>query len=148
MIASFFFSLLAGLLVVHVEPPLKALVEKNDRYEMRLDPLEFRVLTFALLLLCAAIATWAVGADSSAYLTVAGGLLGYFASDLYAFLRDPQAAEKDDPDDWDGDVREPGRSEAEAAPTGDTDADDTEETLAAVRTAVQQDDRPEEERQR
>ena len=138
MLASFIFSLLAGLLVVHVEPYLKRLVEKYDRYEMRLDAMELRILTFGLLLLVAAILTWAVDADSSAYLTIAGGLLGYFGADLYAFLRDPDGAMGEDEDDWDGQMR-PAEPETEGE-----DDDDTDETLRAVKNAVQ----PEEETDR
>ena len=73
MLASFFFSLLAGFLTLHIEGPLGALLEKVDRYDLRLDPMELRILTFGFLLLLAAIATALVGADSSAYLAVSLG---------------------------------------------------------------------------
>ena len=144
MLASFFFSLLAGFLTLHIEGPLGALLEKVDRYDLRLDPMELRILTFGFLLLLAAIATALVGADSSAYLAVSGGLLGYFGGDLYAFLRDPDGARGEDADDWDGDVTDTG----ERRSVGDHLEEKNDETLRAVQAAIQDETNPEKEKGR
>ena len=159
MLASFLFSLLAGFLTLHVEGPLAAWLEKTDRFELGLDAMEMRILSFSFMLLLAAIATALVGANSSAYMAVSGGLLGYFAGDLYAFIRDPDGARGEEADDWDGEVVEAGprrsladhmdaeaeRRDAEVDRATDTD---NEETLRAVKAAIQDETRPEEEKDR
>ncbi|NDR55272.1 hypothetical protein [Aliiruegeria sabulilitoris] len=144
MIASFVFSLLAGFLTLHVQGPLAAWLEKTDLFDLRLDAMELRILSFGLMLLLAAIATALVGADSSAYLAVSGGLLGYFAGDLYAYMRDPDGAQGEETDDWDGDVVETGPRRRLA----DHLEAENEETLRAVQAAIQDETRPEEEKDR
>ncbi|SDJ50049.1 hypothetical protein [Aliiruegeria lutimaris] len=149
MIASFVFSLLAGFLTLYVEGPLSAWLKKTDLFDLRLDAMELRILSFGLMLLLAAIATALVGANSSAYMAVSGGLLGYFGGDLYAYMRDPDGAQGEESDDWDGDVVETG-PRRRLADHMDADQLDTEneETLRAVQAAIQDETRPEEEKDR
>ncbi len=139
MLASFFFSALAGYLTRHVEAPLEALIARVIKVDIRLDALEFRVLTFGLMLMLAAVATALVGADSSAYMAATGALLGFFGKDLYAFLRDPNKTGGVDEDDWDGELDEAGRRRVKDHGSGESD---TEETLRSVRLALQDSDGP------
>jgi hypothetical protein len=77
MAASFLLSLLAGLLAINAEPLVRRALRAIDD-DMTLEPDELRVLTFGLALLVAAMVTAIMSADSSAYMAVSGGLLGYF----------------------------------------------------------------------
>ncbi|WP_106204137.1 hypothetical protein [Aliiruegeria haliotis] len=144
MFASFIFSLLGGFLVSYAEPYVKRLIVDVAKVEFQLDEGDFRVLTFGFLLLLAAIGTALVGGNSSAYLAVAGGMLGYFGADLYTLMRDPDGAMGDDDDDWDGGIEERRSMRDHVEPDADT-----EETLRAVTEAVaMQPEKTDEERER
>ncbi len=91
MLASFLFGALAGFFTRRAEPWIRFVLERLAMRDARLGDAESRVVSLAVMLLLAAAATALIGADSSAYLTVSGGLLGYFGGDLYVFLRDPEA---------------------------------------------------------
>ncbi|WP_116132149.1 hypothetical protein [Tropicimonas sp. IMCC34043] len=87
MLWSFLFSLLAGALTIPCQPLVRAGVRRIDDADLKLDAMELRILTFGLLLLVAAALTAIIGADSSAYMAVAGGLIGYFAYEFVLRLR-------------------------------------------------------------
>lgn len=141
MLASFLFSLLAGFLAPRVEEPLARLLARVESVEFLLDAREMGVLSFALMLLLAAMIAAALGADSSAFLALFGGVLGYFGTDLYAYVRDPAGAEGKDADDWDGEMAAPGKRRKQ----GDRARTDDEDTLRAVQAAVAGDEPPEKE---
>ncbi|WP_068112573.1 hypothetical protein [Tropicimonas marinistellae] len=146
MLASLLLSALAGFLTPQAEPYVAKAFARLGKGEWRpLEARELRVLSFGLMLLLAATAGPFLDADSSAWLAAAGGLLGYFGRDLYAFARDPDGAKGDPGDDWDGEVTEPGKhasmedllAEGSAPPGGGgTREDDADETLRAVKEAV------------
>lgn len=127
MIASFLLSFLAGLLVLPVERLLKARIHDPARAlgqddlvpnvaDVPFDAADMRILTFGLLMLVAAIVTWMTGADSSAYLAIAGGILGYFTTDLVAVLRNPNRSLREQVDKWGNVV--PAGAEPEAGEPG------------------------------
>lgn len=130
MLGSLIFGFLAGFLTTRAEPLLEMLIEKALNADLRIDALSFRVLAFAVMMLIAALLTFVLRGDSSAFLTIIGGVLGYFALDIYAFARDPDKALGRDEDDWDGTLEKP------------TDPDD-EETLKAVTDAVNEEEKQE-----
>ena len=100
MIVSFLLSFLAGLLVIPAERPLKAWLMDAALAEGPFEEKDLRILAFALLLLLAAALTWLVGADSPAYLAIAGGVLGYFTADLLGMIRDPNRPRRRQVDKW------------------------------------------------
>lgn len=150
MLASFVLSLLAGFLTTRAEPLLEALIRRLGKGEVELDGKDLRILGFGLILLVAATIVALLGADGSAWLAIAGGLLGYFGLDLYAIARDPHGASGDRGDDWDGELAAQGQRRTvahhapvvpaaapEAADAPGTDEEDPEDTLRAVREAIQ-----------
>ena len=130
MLGSLIFGFVAGFLTTRVEPLLEGLIEKAMKTDLRIDALSFRVLTFSIMVLLAALLTFVLRGDSSAFLTIIGGVLGYFALDIYAFAQDPDRALGRDKDDWDGSVGEV------------TDAAD-EGTIQAVTDAVNEEEKQE-----
>ncbi|SNS29200.1 hypothetical protein [Tropicimonas sediminicola] len=145
MVASFVLSLLAGFLTSRAEPLLVAVIRRLGGGDVVLAGVDLRVLGFGLMLLIAATLVALLGADSSAWLAVSGGLLGYFGRDLYAFARDPHGAAGAAEDNWDGELAQPGerRTPVDAASGGPdaVDARDDEAaaeiTLRAVKEAME-----------
>ena len=113
MIVSFLLSFLGGLLVIPAERPIRAWLMDAALAEGPFEDKDLRILAFALLLLIAAALTWLVGADSSAYLAIAGGVLGYFTTDLLGRMRDPNRPRRRQVDKW-GNIIVPETAPADA----------------------------------
>ncbi len=136
MIASFLLALLAGFATPYLERPLGDALGRIEGMALWLGVPELRALTFGGLLLLAALLVWLLGADSSAFLLVLGGLLGLFGKDIVAFLRDPDGTAGKDDDNWDGEIAAPG-SRRVIGTGAEAEASSEEETLRAVQEAVQ-----------
>ncbi|MDV7145031.1 hypothetical protein R3X27_20315 [Tropicimonas sp. TH_r6] len=136
MFASFLFALMAGFVTPYVERPLGDALGRIDGMALWLGVQELRAITFGAMLLLAALLVWLVGADSSAFLLVLGGLLGLFGKDIVAVLRDPAGAAGKDDDNWDGEIAAPGTRRT-LGTDGEAGATREEETLRAVQEAVQ-----------
>lgn len=140
---SFLFSALGAFLTPHAQPLLEGAVEKAGGARLAQDAPSLRVVTFVFMLSLPALATWAVGGDSSAFAALLGGLIGLFAPQIYAYLRDPHRADVPADEQWDGRLQEgrvvrrplartAGEEEGETTPAPKTD----EATLRAVADAV------------
>lgn len=133
MLGSLLFGALAGYLVVHAEPVLEGLLDRITGDDIKIDALDFRVLTFAVMLAVAGVATALARGDGSLVLGAVGGGLGYFGTRIYAFLKDPDGTRGDPEHDWSGDLNQrrsvPGDTERAG---GDRDA----EAIDAVRAAL------------
>lgn len=129
MFGSLIFAAAAGFLVVRAEPFMEIVMEKLTPDDMRIDALDFRVLTLCALLGVVALILLLMGADSSLFMAALGAGLGYFGTRLYAFMRDPDSALT--PTVWD-DPNEP--IETPELPESNFDLD--METMRAVRTKL------------
>ncbi len=86
MIFSFIISILAGLVVRPLEPQVTEFLGRFLNEDQMPDATGQRVATFALVLLLAALVTDYAG-NSSSFIVVLGGFVGYFQSEIReAFL--------------------------------------------------------------
>jgi len=121
VLGSLLFGLLAGWLVTRAEPLMEDVVERLAGRELRIDALDFRVLTLLALLALASIGVVLVRGDASLFLASLGAGLGYFGPQLWAFFQDPDGAMGAAEDDWDGRIA-PGTFDDRASPSAERDA--------------------------
>lgn len=94
MFTSFILAALCCAATPMVEPHVKKALESVMLSEMKLEPREFRVFTFALMLILAAVLTAIFQVDSSAFLSAVGGLLGVSATRLFEVFQKMSSKER------------------------------------------------------
>lgn len=86
MLLNLFLGALAGYLTPQAEPHLKKAMKDILLDEVPMKEGEFRLFTFIVMMIVAAVLTALFGADSAAFLLLLGGGLGVFGSRLYQAL--------------------------------------------------------------
>ncbi|MEL7212536.1 MAG: hypothetical protein AAGK92_07730 [Pseudomonadota bacterium] len=86
MLLNLFLGALAGYLTPQAEPHLKKALKDILLEEVPMKEGEFRLFSFIVMMILAAVLTALFGADSSAFLLLFGGGLGVFGQRIYTAL--------------------------------------------------------------
>ncbi|MEM9709834.1 MAG: hypothetical protein AAF871_13715 [Pseudomonadota bacterium] len=95
MLATFLLGLAAGWFAEKAEPRVKAGIESVLLTDAPITPIELRVVSFALCLLAAALASMVFG-DPHAFVLAAGGALGVLGPRLTAKYRQSRNPDYDE----------------------------------------------------